>query len=164
MFLRLGHRPHVVDHVAKAPFHEAERDDALGFELLRQHLAYLAVEHLVRLRLVRVQKRQVVDLERGFDLRHHRVRDHRRIERAEAQALQHRLLVAELPVGKEPHLYAPVGLPLNRLLEQARARGIRVLRRVGRGPADLDDMFRLRVRAAESEAEGRRRGGNDYTA
>ena len=63
-------------------------------------LADLAVEHLVRLRLARVQERQIIDAECGFDLRDHRIDDYRRVERPEPDALEHRLLVAKLMIGK----------------------------------------------------------------
>ena len=115
----------------------------LVFELGGELLADRAIEHALGLRLVLIQERQVVELERRLDLGDDRVGDDAGIDGAEPHALEHRLLVAELPVGIELDLDAAIGGRLDALLEGARAGGIRVLRAVGGGPAELDDGLLL---------------------
>ncbi len=127
------------------------------FELGGQLLADRTVENTLGLRLILVQERQVVDLERRLDLGHHRIGDDAGVHRAEAHAFEHRLLVAELAIGEKLHLDAATRTRLDAFLERPRADRVGILRAVGRGPAELDDGLGLRAHVGREPDAGAER-------
>ena len=157
--------PDVVDHVAEAALHVAERHDAARFQARLELLPDRAVQHAVRLLLRGEEEGHVVELEGGLDLGDHRVGDDAHVHRAQAHAVQHRPLVAEGAVGEELHVH-PLPHPLRqRCLEGARADRVGVLRAVAARPADPQHGTALGAgNARRQEHCGRAEGSGAETA